>query len=192
MLGQVRLERAPYRYRHRKGSRDMFSSMCLSNWLSFTCPPSGSISQSVQTTLFSLQGCSAWKVGGAVIFQVCPEARGRGLAASCGAKRHMGAMSLHHLADDSLDVLTCLGQLCADCTDGTPHAGWPWPRDLKGEKHANPSCAELCVPHRLLSNLPLPPREYVGHCWHCFPLSPVCSCFTTLFAISLYFCNWPK
>lgn len=31
MLDQVRLERAPYRFRHRKGSQDRFFSMCLNN-----------------------------------------------------------------------------------------------------------------------------------------------------------------
>lgn len=165
MLGQVRLERAPYRLQAQKGiTRYVFQHMSKQLIVLHLSSLWQHKPECTNHTVFTPGLFCVESGGGAVIFQVCPEAQGRGLAASCRAKRHMGAMPLHHLADDSLDVLTCLGQLCADCTDGAPHAGWPWPRDLKGEKHANPSCAELCVPHRLLSNLPLPPREYVGHC----------------------------
>lgn len=144
MLGQLRLERASYCSRHRKGSQDRFSSMCLNNWLSFICPPSGSISESIQTNHLHSQTVLQWKAG-AVIFQIQPSQKGwRSLAAFYGTKHQMGTMLLYHLADVSLNVLMCWGQLCTDCTGGTQHRGWPWPRDLKREMLANPTLLSWC------------------------------------------------
>lgn len=156
MLDQVRLERAPYRFRHRKGSQDRFFSMCLNNWFSFTCPPSGSISKSIQSNHLHSQTVLQWKAG------------------SCyfpGSALTEEALQLSMGLNIRQEKCHCIAWLMSAwiflCVQASPaQTGWmalsteagPGPGTWKERCLLTPLCW-AGVPNGLLSNLPPLPKR---------------------------------